>query len=65
LLRVIVHPLQSQRKGGQENLMVAVNMVIRLTEHMDLQTAELLICPPHHQQIVCGEDPFIFLFIIF
>jgi len=32
---------------------------------MDLQTAELLICPPHHQQIVCGEDPFIFLFIIF
>jgi len=32
---------------------------------MYLQTAELLVCPPYHQQIVCGEDPFIFLFIIF
>ena len=31
---------------------------------MNFHTAELFICPPYHQKIVCGEDPVIFLIII-
>ena len=31
---------------------------------MNFHTAELFVCPPYHQKIVCGEDPVIFLIII-